>query len=58
MLHHPTGLIQCTAQSIVEKGDIIPPGKSPDVPGKKKLEYENPRLHPPLKVSEKNDSGT
>ena len=29
-------IMQCyTAQSIVENHDIIPPGKSPDIPGKK-----------------------
>ena len=49
---------QCTAQSVVQKSDINAPGKSPNVPGKKKLEFEYARFYAPLKVSEKNDSGT
>ena len=47
-----------TAQSVVQKSDINAPGKSPNVPGKKKLKFEYARFYAPLKVSEKNDSGT
>ena len=47
-----------TAQSVVQKSDINAPGKRPNVPGKKKLEFEYARFYAPLKVSEKNDSGT
>ena len=32
-------LIPPTAQSVVQKSDINAPGKSPNVPGKKKFEY-------------------
>ena len=42
-----------TAQSVAQKSD-----KNPNVPGKKKLEFEYARFYAPLKVSEKNDSGT
>ena len=45
-------------QSVVQKGDINAPGKSPDVPGKRKLKFEYARFYAPLKVSEENDSGT
>ena len=47
-----------TAQSVVQKGDINALGKSPNVPGKKKLEYGYAQFYAPLKVSEKNDSRT
>ena len=47
-----------TAQSVVQKGDINAPGKSPDVPSKKKLEFGYARFYALLKVGEKNDSGT
>ena len=52
------GNFQSTAQSVVQRSDINAPGKSPNVPGKKKLEFEYARFYAPLKVSEKNDSGT
>ena len=48
----------CTAQSVVQKSDINALGKSPNVPVKKKLEFEYAWFYAPLKVSEKNDSGT
>ena len=47
-----------TAQSVVQKGDINAPGKNPDVPGKKRLEFGYAQFYAPLKVNEKNDSGT
>ena len=43
----------CSTKSVINA-----PGKSPNVPGKKKLEFEYARFYAPLKVSEKNDSGT
>ena len=51
---------QClyTAQSVVQKGDINAPGKSPNVPSKKRLELGYAQFYAPLKVNEKNDSGT
>ena len=49
---------RCTAQSVVQKSDINAPGKSPYVPGKKNLKFEYTRFYAPLKVNEKNDSGT
>ena len=47
-----------TAQSVVQKGDINAPGKRPDILGKKRLEFGYAQFYAPLKVNEKNDSGT
>ena len=47
-----------TTQSVVQKSDINAPGKSPNIPSKKKLKFEYARFYAPLKVNEKNDSGT